>query len=218
MKSCDECKVSFSGDLRRCPLCGKVLKGTATPSEFPAREVHHTSKRARRLLGVATLACIAATIIGGITLHASALGIVVICAALALTYIFLHNVIVHSPDFLRIIERYFLLLIGVAALAFIGTGNTIISTYAIPLISTAAIVFNTVLVAMYRSIFVSGYAKYLLYNLVLGLVPLVFVFTGLVSLPIPAYIDAAASVLLAAVLAILARKQSAEEARKLFSA
>lgn len=218
MRRCDSCDVSFSGDLPRCPLCGAALHGTPTPAAFPVNEVHRTSKLARRLLAAATLACIAATIAGGAVLHASVPGIVTVCAAFAITYLFLRNIMVHTPDFLRIIERYFLLMLGVAALWFAGTGSPTVATYVIPLISTSAILFNTMLLAVYRSAFVSGYAKYLLYNLVLGLVPLVFVFLGLATWPVPACVNAAAAVILGILLTALARKQSAEEARKLFSA
>lgn len=218
MRRCDSCGVTFSGDLPRCPLCGRPLAGDPVPAAFPVNEVHRTSKLARRLLAAATLTCISAAIIGGIALRAPVPGIIAICAAFAITYLFLRNIMVHTPDFLRIVERYFLLLLGVAALWFAGTGSLTVATYVIPLISTSAILFNTVLLAAYRSAFVSGYAKYLLYNLVLGLAPLVFVFLGLATWPVPACINAAAAVILGILLAALARKQSAEEARKLFSA
>lgn len=218
MRRCAECEVSFSGDLSRCPLCGHALHGDAVPAAFPVSEVERTSKLARRLLAAATLACIAVAIIGGIAAGAHALGIAALSAALAISYLFLRNVIVHSPDFLRILERYFLLLLGVAALWFVGTGSTAVTTYAIPLISTAAIVLNTMLLAVYRTMFVSGYAKYLLYNLVIGVAPLAFALLGLTDWPVPAFIDAGAAVVLGILLLAFARKQSAEEARKLFSA
>jgi len=55
-------------------------------------------------------------------------------------------------------------------------------------------------------------------NLVIGVAPLAFVLLGLTDWPVPAFIDAGAAVVLGILLLAFARKQSAEEARKLFSA
>lgn len=217
MMACDECGVSFTGELDRCPLCGSALAGTPSPSAFPVSVVQRTSTLARRALAALTVACITATVFGAVTLHASWLSTIALCAAILVAYLFVRNLLVHTPDVLRIVERYFLILLALCAIWFITAGNTIATTYVIPFISIAAILFNSVLVALERDAFVAGYAKYLLYNVVLGFAPLVFVATGLADNAAPAIASAIAAVVLVVLLGILTRRQTADEARKLFS-
>ena len=41
--------------------------------------------------------------------------VLAVCVGLALNYLFVRNIIVHNPDFLRVVARYFLILLAVAA-------------------------------------------------------------------------------------------------------
>ncbi len=217
MMKCDECGVDFTGSLTRCPLCGSVLEGAPTPSPFPVGPIQRVSTFARRTLAALTGACIAATIIGALVLQASWLSTVGLCAAIVIAYLFVRNLIVHTPDVLRITERYFLVLLALCAVWFIVAGNTLATTYVIPFICLAAILFNSVLVVVQRGAFVAGYAKYLLYNVVLGFAPLVLVATGLTETALPAIASAVGACVLAVLVGVLARTQTADEARKLFS-
>lgn len=93
-----------------------------------------------------------------------------------------------------------------------------VTTFVIPGICLVALVFDAVLVAVFRGTFVSGYAKYLLFDVVLGLIPLALVALGLATWDVPANVSAlTASVLLLALL-VFTRKQLVAEVRKLFSA
>lgn len=217
MMHCDECGVGFSGDLTHCPLCGNLLDGNPAPPVFPIGTVQHASKAAKRFLAALTVLCLAVIVVGGNLLGASALSMLALSAAVVIAYVFVRNLVLHTPDILRVAERYFLVLLAFCIIWFLATGNSVATTYVIPFICLTATLFNTVLLVVQRGAFVAGYAKYLIYNIVLGIVPIVFVFTGIVYNPVPSYISAAAAIALGLVLAITARKQSADEARKLFS-
>lgn len=218
MRSCDECGVEYSGSLAHCPLCGTALVGPASPEAFPVQRAKAPSKLARRLLWWLTFAAMVAVAVASWTAALRPWPAAFACLALLVNYMFIRNVMVHRPDFLRIAERWFLALLAVAVLWWLATGRPWLSSLVIPALCLAALVTNTVLVAAYRDTFVQGYAKYLLYDVALGFVPLAFSLAGWVPWPWLCYASAAAAVALTLVLLVLTRRQIIAEVRKLFTA
>ena len=107
-------------------------KAAPVPSVFPPNSFERKSTRVRTVLAVLTLICIALIALLGGTAGGSALAVGAPCAAVALNWLFVRNMIVHAPDFIRVVERYFLVLLAVAGLWFLSTGNLIVTTYVIP--------------------------------------------------------------------------------------
>ena len=195
MRYCPSCHIDFTGVLDRCPLCGSKLEGTPEGMIFPENEFARTKKLAKRSMIALTFAALAFVAFLCVRTHASAVTGIASFAAVIVNYIFIRNVVVHSPSFLRIIERYFLVVMA---------------------LTLVALFFNGVLVAIFRNGFVQGYAKYLLFNFVLGMVPLVLLATGLVSQPALSIASGVVSGLLLVLLLVLTRKQLFSEMQKLF--
>lgn len=216
MMHCDECHLDYIGELDRCPLCSRKLVGIPAPSVFPENKLEAPKKVVQRCLIALALAGLCAIIAIGWLVHAAPLAIGAGIAAVLVTYIFIRNVVVHSPNFLRMVERYFLVLIALALLYLLATGDDNAATYVIPLISLTALIINAILVVAFRNGFVQGYAKYLLYELALGLVPLALLIAGLVTWPVPAIATTIAAGILLILMLTLARKQLATELHKLF--
>lgn len=218
MKRCNKCGISLNGDLDRCPLCQAELSGEASPAVFPVNKVRKSGTVALAVLGFATGAALLVMLFVGYMIPLPWDIVVSVCVALAVNYLFVRNIITHSPDFLRVVARYFLVLLGIAAVWYLVTRNSAVTTYVIPGICLVALVYDTVLLAVFRGTFVSGYAKYLLFDVLLGLAPLVLVALGLVTWEVPALVSAlAASVFLLGLL-VFTRKQLIAEVRKLFNA
>lgn len=217
MKRCDGCHIDYTGALDRCPLCGTALTGTAAPAPFPANTFVRSGTLARRVLLGASLAVALGVIVLGVALGSSPLSVTAAVAALALNYLFVRNMIVHAPDFLRLIERYFLVLLAVAGLWFVATGNTVVTTFVIPGISLLAILFDAVLVVVFRGTFVTDYAKYLLYDVVLGAVPALSLALQQVTWPYLAWASIVAAGLFLAGLLLFTKGRFGREAKKLFS-
>lgn len=203
--------------LHRSPACEAALARSPEPSPFPPNTFQRKSTGVRTLLLLLTLACMAAIVALGAKLGGTVATVGLPCAAVALNWLFVRNMMVHAPDFFRVVERYFLVLLAVGALWFLATGNLFATTFAIPGLCLIALTFNAVLVIAYRDTFVAGYAKYLLYELALGTVPPVLALAGLATWPYLAWTAAAAAAGLLAVLLLLTRKQLAAELRKLFA-
>ncbi|MFR7737272.1 MAG: DUF6320 domain-containing protein, partial [Eggerthella lenta] len=88
----------------------------------------------------------------------------------------------------------------------------------IPGICLVALVFDGVLLAVFRGTFVSGYAKYLLFDVGLGLIPLALQALGLTTWDVPSLVSALTASVFLLGLVVFARKQLTAEIRKLFSA
>lgn len=218
MMRCPRCCVSFTGDLDRCALCGTLLEGTPEPSPFPCIPIQRQSKRARRILGGATLGAL--VIWGVICLYVRIPWTYGMAAAAALLagYLVIRNLMVHAPSALRAIKRACLAIMACALIWFAATGSPVASSWAIPAIAWAAILFDVVLWAVFGSRFVAGYGKYLLYDIVFGAVPPLLILTGTVAWPALSWSCAAAAVAMLTALLIANRRTVGEEARKLFSA
>lgn len=218
MKRCGKCRVDFTGDLDRCPLCQAELKGDPTPAVFPRNEVRKSGALALRVLAFATGVCLLVMLFLGPMLSLPLNIVATVCLALVVNYLFVRNILTHNPDFLRMIARYFLVLLAFATIWFIATGNLAVTTFIIPGICFVALIYDTVLVSVFRGTFVSGYAKYLLFDIALGLMPLALVALNLTSWDMPAYISALTACIFSLGLLMFMRKQIVEEIQKLFSA
>lgn len=218
MRRCGKCEVDFRGDLDTCPLCQTELSGDAEPSVYPRNEVKKSGVIALRVLAFATGACLLLMVFFGNLFSLPGDIVFSVCIALLVNYLFVRNILIHTTDFLRMVVRYFLVLLALAAIWFLITRNLAVTTFVIPGICLVALVFDTVLLAVFRGTFVTGYAKYLLFDVLLGLAPLALVALGLTTWNVLANISAlAASVFLLGLL-VFTRKQLVDEIRKLFSA
>ena len=112
----------------------------------------------------------------------------------------------------------FLVLLAIAAIWFLVSRNPVVTTFVIPGICLVALVFDGVLLAVFRGTFVSGYAKYLLFDVGLGLIPLALQALGLTTWDVPSLVSALTASVFLLGLVVFARKQLTAEIRKLFSA
>lgn len=218
MKRCDKCGVRFTGDLDLCPLCQSELSGDTSPAVFPRNEVRKSGALALAVLAFATGACLLAMLFLGNTFNLPGDIVLTVCLGLVVNYLFVRNIITHTPDFLRVVVRYFLVLLAIAAVWFLVSRNLMVTTFVIPGICLVALVFDGVLLAVFRGTFVTGYAKYLLFDVALGLIPLGLSALGLTTWNVLANISALVASVVLLGLVVFTRKQLMAEVRKLFSA
>lgn len=217
MMNCPKCQTDFSGELDRCPLCGSFLGGDPSHSPFPMNRIQRPAKTARIVLGVITLLAIIALFMLAFLEKATWWGASMSSIALVLNFIFIRNVIAHSPDFIRIVERYFLLALAIAVLLWLYNGFDPIASQVIPGICAAALITNSVLVIIFKDAFIHDYGKYVLYSLVMGLFPLILALLGWIDWPWGAYACAAITAILVVILVATVREQSVAELKKLFN-
>lgn len=216
MMHCADCKVDFTGELKACPLCGCPLDGKPSKSPFPRIAIQHTSMMARAVLGIITLVLIATIIALCIWIGTSFWYCALSCVAIALNYIFVRSMVAHSPRPMRNVQRYFLVLVAMSLLWYFATGNTAISTFVVPSICILGSLFDIVILIVFRSQFITGYAKYILFAIVLGAVPLALAAIGSIMwLPI-AWISGGCALTLLVAAFTVGRSSMRDEVRKLF--
>lgn len=218
MRTCGRCGVSFTGDLDVCPLCQARLTGEVEPSVFPVNRVKRSGTTALRVLAFATGAAVLAMLFVGRMAGLPGTVVMLVCLALLTNYVFVRHLMSNAPDFLRLVARYFLLLLAVAIAWFALTGNLVVTTYVIPVVCLVALVFDAVLVCVFRGTFVSGYTKYLLLDVVFGIAPVAFVAAGLTTWDVLAYVSALVASVLLLGLVVFMRERLVAEVRKLFTA
>ena len=218
MMRCSKCGVTFTGELDQCPLCNGALTGEPTPAIFPSNEVQKSGAFALKVMAFVTGVALLVMLFFWLLIDVPGDVVFTICLALVLNYLFVRNVLMHNPDFLRIIARYFFLLLAVAAIWFLFTRYLWITTFIIPGICLLALAFSAVLVSVFQHTFVTGYAKYLLFNVVMGFIPMALLAFGLITWKPLAYISALVASTLALALFIFMRKEILAEIRKLFTA
>ena len=216
MKRCDFCRIDVEGTLDRCPLCGTPLEGAPTPVPFPNVAPVRQAFHAEGLLGTITLLLcllvvppLAAGLVGP-------LGALAIAGTLLANYLFLRNILAHASDVLRMVERYYFVLLAMALLTYMATQASVVSCLVVPLLCIVALLVNGVLLLVFRGSFVEDYAKYLIMDIVLGGVPLLMVALGFAPWPWLAYVSAALALLLLVALLTGTRGRFAAESRKLF--
>ena len=98
---------------------------------------------------------------------------------------------------------------------YLAIGSPIVTTFVIPSICLVSLVFDAVVMLVFRENLAGGYMKYLLLSVALGLVPLALVAAGLTTTDIPSYTSALAAAILLLALLTFWREPLWAEVRKL---
>lgn len=215
MMKCDLCGIDISGRHSACPLCGSALSGLPAPSPFPPNTLEKTSRKAQMALGVISLVLILAATLACALLRAP-LGIIATAGiALTVNYLFVRNILLHSPSFFKSVIRYFIVIIAVAYVWYATTGNPHAIDYVIPAVSVTSLAFNSVLMILPTRRFVGPHSKYVLFNMVIGLLPLAFFAAGAINDPALSLLDIASSAITGVIFCLSLGKSLPDELRRL---
>ena len=128
MKHCDACTVDFTGDMARCPLCQNELRGEASPAAFPAQQIY---LRPRRLaVEIITFVTGAILLLHGFFSYLFSWPIPIAsasAAALIISVLFINSAILHVPRPLRLMFRYFYIMLAIALVWFVATMNHVVT-------------------------------------------------------------------------------------------
>lgn len=218
MRRCERCGVEVSGELAHCPLCQGELVGEASPSVFPSNEVKRSGALALRVLAFATGVAVVAMLFLGARLPLPRGVATGTSLALLANYALVRQAVTRAPDFLRLLARYFLALLALSLAWLVLTGWPAIAELVVPIVCLSALVTDAVLVCVFRGTFVSGYAKYLLLDVLFGLVPLALAGAGVARRDVLCWASALVACVLLIALLAFARDRLLAEVRKLFAA
>ena len=81
-------------------------------------------------------------------------------AALIISVLFINSAILHVPRPLRLMFRYFYIMLAIALVWFVATMNHVVTMFVIPITCLVSLVFDVVLLIVLRAKAIDEYAKY----------------------------------------------------------
>lgn len=219
MLYCNKCRVNVAGSRKRCPLCQGILSGTAEPEKevFPVLPRRYSQSglllRAMIFLSVtAAVVCFAINAIFPVERLWSlfvAVGIAFMWMGLATALRKRHNIpktILWEVVLLSVFSVIWDLLIGKQ---WIGWSVD----YVIPSLCVFALL-SMVVIAKILHLQMEDYLSYLMIGILFGILPIVFLLTGLVNVRYPSILCVASSVVFLTALVSFQGKNMQDELRK----
>lgn len=217
LKYCDKCKVSVRGNREHCPLCNAVLHGEAEPSGFPRLPNEH--KKHKLWISILALSSVSACIIclllnflfrkhGQWSLFVLG-GVVCMWMTLGLALYKQRNI----PKTM-VWEVFLVGLLSVLWDYFTGWWGWSIN-YVLPIVSMGVMVVLVFLSRLFH-VAAGSLIVYLLVDALMGVIQLVLLLTGCITVPLPSLLCVGVStVMLAAMLIFRGRKVREELRRRL---
>lgn len=215
MKYCEKCRVSVRGARERCPLCNAVLEGEAEPGGFP---VLPDSCRKRRIwtsiLALVSVAACVVCMLLNFMFRENGLWSLFVLSGVACLWIML-GVALRKQ---RNIPKTLIWEVFVGSVLCVcwdaGTGRQGWSiNFVIPIICMCAMV---TLVVTFRLFHVSAGSLivYLLVDFLLGVLQLVLLLSGWITVPLPSLLCVGMSLIMLAAMLIFRGRQVQEELRR----
>lgn len=187
MRKCNKCKISYTGNINRCPLCQGKLVGNITPSFFPK------IKRAKEkmLYKILLFTSIAIGIIFAFIeylIHKQLIITKYACLSLFTFYILVITLIAKYKNILKRMNKYFLIILFIIFMWFIMTKSLIITTYIIPILCIIILAFNSITMLVLKNSYINKFLGVILLDCLIGVIPIILTALDLTTNNILAYI------------------------------
>ena len=191
----------------------------ASPAAFPAQQIYLRPRR--WAVEIITFVTGAILLLHGFFSYLFSWPIPIAsasAAALIISVLFINSAILHVPRPLRLMFRYFYIMLAIALVWFVATMNHVVTMFVIPITCLVSLVFDVVLLIVLRAKAIDEYAKYLAFDIVAGLMPLTFIPLGWAPWDVLVMVSGLVSLLVLLGLRVFARRQLFSEFGKQFSA
>lgn len=215
MLYCRKCKVNIKGDRCFCPLCGGGLTGEPEEEAYPP--IAPMGVNRGRLIQTISFCAICTIVIGFICyliLRFSFWWFLFGAAAIGGLWVTVLFAVLFRSHIFKAVTIEFFLISGFLVLADLATGWYRWSLdYAIPCACLASM-FSMMLIAKFLKIPASEHLTYFALDAIYGIVPIVFIFTGVLNFIIPSAICVGVSLISIAALLLFEGKNMKYELKK----
>jgi hypothetical protein len=217
MRRCNNCKVNISGIIIECPLCQNRLEGKSAVSMYPnniRREKDGILFKV--LVFLSTIICIFTTFIEfhltGTVNWSSIIILGIITAIISIYFI-----IINFGDVLKMISKYFILLLILLFIWFIATRNLIITTYIIPIVCITMLAFNSIILSLLKDYYKAQFISTIITDIIICFIPILLIIFNLTTINLYANICIIVNIIIVITLLIFFRRELFEELEKRLS-
>lgn len=216
MLKCNKCNVKYNGNLKYCPLCQNKLMGTATNSVFPIIKKKKDSILNKIFMFVSLIVGIIFSFIEYVITHKLEISKFVILGLIT-NYILIKFILNNYKNVLKMINKYFIVILFILFMWYLVTKYILITTYLIPILCLIIFAFNTIIMIILKDDYVIKYTKTILLDCLIGLIPLILVNFGLSECKILSYVCVIFDLIIFIGLIIFYRDYIIEELKKIFN-
>ena len=215
MKYCEKCKVSVRGDRKRCPLCNAVLVGEAVPGGFPQlpNGMHRRRLWTSILALVSVAACVVCLLLNYLHRESGLWSLFVLGGVLCM-WLTLGLALYKQRNVPKTLVWEVFLVSALSVVWDYATDWRAWSiNYVIPIVCMGAMV---TLVFMFRLFNVSSGSLivYLLVDALLGILQMVLLLTGFITVPLPSILCVGLSLIMLAAMLIFKGRNVKKELRR----
>lgn len=217
MKYCKLCKVSVYGMVSRCPLCQGALTGEGVPSPFPPVQRDTRAQRLffRLLIFISIAAALVCVLVNALLPRTGAWSVFVV-AGIACLWLSAGVAMRKRRSLLKNISWQAILLSALAIIWDICTHWHAWSVnFVVPCVFLATMLLTPLLARLLRMPS-NAYLVYFCLVFSFGLIPAVFLLSGLVTIPLPSFLSVGVSVLSLLALCVFGGRAIAAELHRRF--
>lgn len=191
MRTCDTCTIAIEGTWSRCPLCSAPLSGDATPDPLPIVPLRFSRRRLVKVLFLSSIAVIAASLAAQLlfsersddigVLRSIWLGVIAMWAVVLIA--------VRKRRDLGKGTAYLVVLVGLFAVYwdYLTDWHAWSISYAVPLVCASSVIAVIILTRLFRTEF-GDHIVYISLTALLGLIPILFLALGWVTVRWPSIV------------------------------
>lgn len=217
MKKCLKCKLDISGYLKECPLCQSKLEGNGNKSVFPNNIKRKKDDILFKILIFLSFVISSLTIFIEYYLFNDINWSLLIILGLITAVVSIYFVIINFGNIIKMISKYFILLLILSFIWFIATDNLIITTYIIPIICITMLAFNSIILSFLKDYYKNQYISTLFTDIIIGFIPLLLMIFGLTKSNIITHLCIVVDTIIILSLFIFCRRELLDEMKKRLS-
>lgn len=217
MRRCTKCKLDISGRLEECPLCQNKLEGEATNSVFASNIKREKDGLLFKILTFLAIIICWSSVYIEFRLTSNIYWSLIVTLGLITAIVSVYFIIINFGDVLKMISKYFILLLILLFIWFIATGNLVITTYIIPIVSITMLAFNSVVLSLLKNYYKTQFISTIITDIIICFIPILLIVFKLTTTNLFANICIISNTIIVLTLFVFCRKELFEELEKRLS-
>lgn len=217
MKKCNKCNIEFNGNIKYCPLCQNKLTNFSSPNVFPPNIKRQKDTILFKILLFVSIVMSIISIFLEYIITKKFNYSFFVTFGLITNMILLLFILENYQNVLKMMAKYFYVILTLLFIWYFATKNLIITTFIIPGLCIVIYLFNGITMIVLKNYYITKYTGIILFDAIIGLIPMLLVFLNLTTINILAYICFMLDIFIFLALIIFCKQKIFNELKKMFS-